>query len=466
MGEFNRETIKIAIEAEFKEKGIAGLQDNLNKLQLLGAKTAESYTKIATRQKIAFEKLKANTKANTLLGNRFSNTMVRLAESLRRLTMPMLGVMFFGMMLKQTFLGLLQPAADAFGIFDMFGAMLLVTFIPIMESLAGPLYTIMGWFMDLPEPVQKVIGAFVLLIGSLGVILAVVGMLGLGLNGIIDSMVKLGAITLDKATGQITAVEGGMASLKASVLGFTWGALAVLGWAILAIGAFYLMKDSLDKFYASSKLAAEKSEQLDTIIQDLGKTILNDFLSIFDDINLKIENWGETQVYVGAVIHNTIIGLIAIFQIFYALLRAIFNIVQFLGSVGMFDFSGAKQQLKDIKDTWEDFKSGAQANMNASISPSEAVNEYRKQKEADVQTLVDGLLKKQKEQQSVDFINSLRSPSLMSSATNNNSNVNLTQYNTINTGANASDVTSSLSEIGNNIIMKYSATGGNATMGK
>jgi hypothetical protein len=91
----------------------------------------------------------------------------KLTKSYRRNTAGMLGMMFFAMKLKQSISDLFQPAMEAFGIFELWNAMLLVTFIPTMEYLAPILYGIMGWIMGWPDWAKSAAGATLLLVAGL-----------------------------------------------------------------------------------------------------------------------------------------------------------------------------------------------------------------------------------------------------------------------------------------------------------
>ena len=85
-------------------------------------------------------------------------TWKRLGVQTRHLTagihgfkMEMLSVMFGGQMLAGAMWGLLQPAMEATGIFEIFGAMLQTLFLPIALALLDVLLPIMVWFMGAPE---------------------------------------------------------------------------------------------------------------------------------------------------------------------------------------------------------------------------------------------------------------------------------------------------------------------------
>jgi len=124
-------------------------------------------------------------KMNTF-GGKFGMTLRSLTHGARGFRMELLSVMFFGQALMRTFMGLLQPAMEVFGIFDLFRILLQVMFIPVMELLFPIILQIVEWFINLSEDTKRWIGILVILGGILGFILMVIGMLGLGLGGIIS----------------------------------------------------------------------------------------------------------------------------------------------------------------------------------------------------------------------------------------------------------------------------------------
>lgn len=125
-------------------------------------------------------------------GARLANSFRQLTHGARGFRMEMLGVMFFGMMMKQFFTGLLKPVMEAFGVFDLFRLLLLVLFIPVMEMLFEPMLKIMEFFMNLPEPVQLAIGVLVLLGIAFGALLQTIGSLALGIGSLLFAIGEIG----------------------------------------------------------------------------------------------------------------------------------------------------------------------------------------------------------------------------------------------------------------------------------
>lgn len=118
-------------------------------------------------------------------GAKIGNRVRKMTHGMRGFRMEMLSVMFFGMGIQRMFMGWLQPAMQAYGIFDLFQVMLLTLFLPVMQLLFPILMSIMDWFMNLPEPVKMVIGIIAVVGTVFGTILAVIGALVLGIGGLV-----------------------------------------------------------------------------------------------------------------------------------------------------------------------------------------------------------------------------------------------------------------------------------------
>ena len=152
------------------------------------------------------------------VGNQWVTTQRVMRTGLQRFKMEMLSVMFFGMGMYHMFMSWLRPAMESYGIFEMFGTMLEDLFLPIIEEIYPFLEGIMEWFMELPEPAKKVIGALVLMGAIFGGLLMILGMVTLGLSGL--------AMVGGKFVIAVTLVS---AAITAVILLFSnWG--SVIDW--------------------------------------------------------------------------------------------------------------------------------------------------------------------------------------------------------------------------------------------
>ena len=183
-------------------------------------------------------------------GKELNTTTKTMAVGQHRFKMELLGTMFAGMALYRVMSGLLRPAAEAYGIFEMFGAMLTVLFLPVMDILAPILMTFMDFFMNLPEGVQLAIGAIVLFAALLGAFLLVFGQIGLAWTSIIKAfpLVLPALKTIGVAVKALWATFGtliiwiaGVALIVAGVYMVVKGKLEGIGLIIMGIGVILLL---------------------------------------------------------------------------------------------------------------------------------------------------------------------------------------------------------------------------------
>lgn len=185
MPEINQQ-IKVIIEFQTKTAGmktaIKKIQEMREAGQITGAETQrlngelsaldeESYN--AAQGMLKYEK--KQKKANEAQRN--------ATRTSGRMTGAYLSLMFTGMALTRVFGGMVKSVLDTLGVTEMFQATLLVVLLPAMEMILPFLFWLMDWFMNLPEPVQKVIGIIVILIAIIGGILTVIGMVGTFMAG-------------------------------------------------------------------------------------------------------------------------------------------------------------------------------------------------------------------------------------------------------------------------------------------
>lgn len=88
------------------------------------------------------------------------------ARQLRPFRMELLGVMFGAQMVSSAFIGLLKPAFETVGIFDIWGTMLSVFFLPTAEMLLDWIVRFFDFVMLLPEPVRELLGNLLLTVGA------------------------------------------------------------------------------------------------------------------------------------------------------------------------------------------------------------------------------------------------------------------------------------------------------------
>ena len=166
MSKFNRQTQQIRDRLEkLSSKDVTNFQsrllNNLNKNLVAFAKTSDIIESNQS-QMTAFTKghktFGSVMRENEMLlkkfnesGGKFQTRSARAAMSIRRFTtglrgfrMEMLSVMFFGLGMKRLFQGILSPALELAGVFEVFGTALQLLFLPVaLQILDWAL-----WFMD------------------------------------------------------------------------------------------------------------------------------------------------------------------------------------------------------------------------------------------------------------------------------------------------------------------------------
>ena len=154
-----------------------------------------------------------------------SSVMRRGVVETKRFQMQWLSLLFFGMAMKRMFGGLIKTSLNWVGITELSSTALGVFFLPVAEELLNILLPIMNWFMNIPEPVQKAVGEFVILGAALGGILTAVGQLALGLAG----LSWLTGITGVKGFSEALNIAKGNAGGLLTKLGVLakWGGVAI-----------------------------------------------------------------------------------------------------------------------------------------------------------------------------------------------------------------------------------------------
>ena len=224
------------------------------------------------------------------IGGATANKFRLMTHGLRGFRMEMLGVMFFGMGLARFFTGLLQPALKLVGLFEIWGAVLGVLFLPIALKLLEVLLPIMDWLIVLPEPVKMAIGIFVLLAAIFFNMIFLIGMFALGIGSLIQAFGGMAVIgpfiagvgaVISASIGLIIAI---LAIVVAVVIGF---ALAwkenfgkIKGWVqLMWVGIKQTFK-GIVQFFKSiwmiiSGLFSGNSDKIIEGFKLMGKAIMN-----------------------------------------------------------------------------------------------------------------------------------------------------------------------------------------------
>lgn len=143
------------------------------------------------RLRNAFGEVGVKIRNATMKLNRFSRELDKTKlktnsakDSLGRFKMELLGIMFFGMAMAGMFMGILQPAMDTFGIFDLITNALKVGLIPTMEKIQPIIQWLAEAFMDSPDWFKGMVGGIAVVGAVAGTFLFLAGQLALGLDSI------------------------------------------------------------------------------------------------------------------------------------------------------------------------------------------------------------------------------------------------------------------------------------------
>ncbi len=234
-------------------------------------KNMQGFGQVMAEPMDRFKKLNGNFKSMQTTGGKLAYKIRFLTHGLRGFRMEMLGVMFFGLMLQQTFLGFLQPVMEAYGVFDLFNVMLLTVFLPIMDLLFPVLLKVMEYFMNLPESTKLLIGVMVVLGAIFGTILFTIGSFALGIGSLIQGFALL---------GPAFAGTGALAGLAAIPL----GAIIAIIVALIAVvfGAWLAWKENFMNMQAWVALIWEGIKNIFGGAFDIIMGIVDIFTGLFE----------------------------------------------------------------------------------------------------------------------------------------------------------------------------------------
>lgn len=288
------EEIILSLSAE--TKGINDLISGLDKTKASLRETAKQAF-IAERNMFGFgEVLKMDRKEFRQFhefGGKMKTFGGRVAFGLRKATaglggfkMEMLSVMFFGLGIKNFFMGLISPALEMAGVFDILRTALGILFLPLALVVLDWALKFLDIVTNMPPWLQKLINWIAGLGVIFGTILFVVGSVVLGLGGLIT------------AFGGIIAVAVGVG---AAVLAFI---ATPLGIALLALLAIAASNETGNQKWGElgnvwDRLKSLGSGLLDTVFQ----TFLNWFPSIRDlleDMGIHTQSFGDAWTDVKA----------------------------------------------------------------------------------------------------------------------------------------------------------------------
>jgi hypothetical protein len=205
--------VRIRAVSEGFDRIMARANDTTNRIR----ENFTGFNKVMGQTNEDFRQMQIQNVAFGNAGARTANRLRLMTHGMRGFRMEMLGVMFFGMAMANMFSNMLKPAAQVFGIFELWTSTLQVVFLPIMQLVAPLLINLMLFFMGLPGPAKIAIGALAIFGLLLGKILFIVGTLALGLGSLFQ-----------------TSLPALLAGAIKSIAGFVSAAFSIIG-AFVAI---------------------------------------------------------------------------------------------------------------------------------------------------------------------------------------------------------------------------------------
>lgn len=211
------------------------------------------------------------------VNNAFSRFDLELEQSNERMNegqgqvrgfrFELLGLMFAGMALQRVMFGLLRPAFEAAGVFDLMGSILQFMFLPVALDVLDVILDNQDAIFDLGEDTRRTIGYLVAAAGALGFLAFVGGQAGLAFDSMLiffkegSLVARLLTGAFGKLSGAITTLtgvgagKGLLATLGSLITGLSAPMLAVaaivVGAAALIITNFEGIRDALTEFLAS-----------------------------------------------------------------------------------------------------------------------------------------------------------------------------------------------------------------------
>ncbi len=247
------------------------------------------------------QQLKAQAKGFHDWGNKGAKAAGKfrlLMHGLRGFRMEMLGVMFFGMAMQRFFNGLLKPALQITGVFELWTSILQILFLPVALMVLDWVIKLMDWISGLSEKTKKMIGIFALAGAGIGAFLFIFGQFFLGIGSIIVALGSLG-IGLIGLLGPLGLIAAGIFTMAGG-----FGKL----WDIIKIGAggVLSMLDTLWENFLDIPMVTAFFEKIGVDVEKL-KDPLESFKKFISGIWGKIKEKYEIAVLIMRTTWNRVL---------------------------------------------------------------------------------------------------------------------------------------------------------------
>jgi len=246
-----------------------------------------------------------------------SQGMNKFGKNTKFLGIQMIGVVFFANMLAASLTGLLRPAMDTVGMFQLWNDLLTLFFLPIMLALLPLFLELFEILTNQPDSVKILVGALTLL---LLIFFKVLGFLGLMVGLFSKAGISLkGLGTIIKFIGTIIKFIGAL---------FSWVGLIILAIAIGIYDAFQKNFMNIQGVFEELKLAFN---MMFSGLMDIVKGVMDVIVGIFTGDADKIEQ-GVKNIFFGVMDFLRGLGLVIGNSVRIVIIGAI-NIVKNIVSV-------------------------------------------------------------------------------------------------------------------------------------
>lgn len=252
-------------------KGQKGMMNMAQAAEFLGSKqtalrTAADNSRMSVQgmnealQQSNFQ-LNQNAKGATQFQNQYTGAMQNsknatkdTRRAMSSFRMEMLSVMFGAMALRRVITGMMRPALKTAGVFETWGAIMEILFLPFAMFLQRALIPLLEIVASLPKSVRLLIGAFMALAVAgltVGIIWAQLAMLAGSLGfASVSAMVASAASSIASVAvglaGTVTGVLSGLASVVAGIASTIAGVLSapIVAAIAVVVGAVLLLNEA------------------------------------------------------------------------------------------------------------------------------------------------------------------------------------------------------------------------------
>ena len=259
------------------------------------------------------------------VGGRMANRLRIMTHGMRGFRMEMLGTMFFGMSLIRIFGGLMKTSMDWMGVTEVLSATLGVLFMPVAEKLLNWVMSFMDWVDKLSPGQKDMINNFVLWGAILGIILAVIGTLALGIGSLI--------LVFGKLFGIDAPIKALVGVIKGAFLGLSAPILVVIAIIVaIVIGMYLAWKEN---FMGMKKIVADFIQG----VKDLFSGLIEIFKGFFLVIKgIFLGDWSIIWEGVKKIFSGAVQSILAILQVIVTglaaigigIIKVVWNIIQLI----------------------------------------------------------------------------------------------------------------------------------------